>query len=148
MEQHSNWNTVGGLLVEYQTETVLCWLVATILPTIMSQGGWVLKVPDQQMLDNRYHHYLGSLSSSLINAIIIIIWKIYIIIIITICLLCDSQSSSSSSETFVDLMRWPNLDFSAFRFPHGDKSSVQGFQSCVFKFCSFQSASSKVSSLF
>ena len=42
------------------------------------------------------------------------------------------------------IQRWPNLDFTAFRFPHGDKSSVQGFQFCVLKFC----ASSKVSSLF
>ena len=38
--------------------------------------------------------------------------------------------------------------FSAFRFPCGDKSSVQGFQFYELKFCCFQSASSKVSSLF
>ena len=37
--------------------------------------------------------------------------------------------------------------FSAFRFPCGDKSSVQGFQFSVLKFCSFQSASFEVSSL-
>ena len=38
--------------------------------------------------------------------------------------------------------------FSAFRFPCGNKSSVQGFQFYVLKFCRFQSASSKVSSFF
>ena len=45
------------------------------------------------------------------------------------------------------IQRWPNLDFSAFRFPHGDKSSVQGFQFSVLKFFRFQSASFEVSSL-
>ena len=45
------------------------------------------------------------------------------------------------------IQRWPNLDFSAFRFPHGDKSSVQGFQFSVLKFFCFQSASFDVSSL-
>ena len=44
------------------------------------------------------------------------------------------------------IQRWPNLDFSAFRFPHGDKSSVQGFQFSVLKFFRFQSASFEVSS--
>ena len=38
--------------------------------------------------------------------------------------------------------------FSVFRIPHGDKSSVQGFQSSVLKFCRLQSASFEVSSLF
>ena len=37
--------------------------------------------------------------------------------------------------------------FSVFRIPHGDKSSVQGFQSSVLKFCRLQSASFEVSSL-
>ena len=37
--------------------------------------------------------------------------------------------------------------FSAFRIPYGDKSSVQGFQFSVLKFCQFQSASFEVSSL-
>ena len=42
----------------------------------------------------------------------------------------------------------PSSTFTAFRNPCGDKSSVQGFQFYVLKFCCFQSASSKVSSLF
>ena len=46
------------------------------------------------------------------------------------------------------IQSWPNLDFSAFRCPHEDKSSVQGFQFCVLKFFRFQSASFEVSSLF
>ena len=37
--------------------------------------------------------------------------------------------------------------FSVFRIPHGDKSSVQGFQFSVLKFCRLQSASFEVSSL-
>ena len=40
------------------------------------------------------------------------------------------------------------LTCSAFRFPCGDQSCVQDFQFHVLKFCRFQSASSKVSSLF
>ena len=42
----------------------------------------------------------------------------------------------------------PTSTYTAFCFSCGDKSSVQSFQLYVLKFCRFQRASSKVSSLF